>query len=46
VAVLGKFNNFSFHKIDLADRERVETVFHDGEFEAVVHLAAQAGVRS
>jgi UDP-glucuronate 4-epimerase len=45
VAILGKFNNFSFHKIDLADRKRVETVFRDGEFGPVVHLAAQAGVR-
>jgi UDP-glucuronate 4-epimerase len=45
VAVLGKFNNFSFHKIDLADRKRVETIFCNGEFGPVVHLAAQAGVR-
>jgi UDP-glucuronate 4-epimerase len=45
MAVLGKFSNFSFHKIDLADRERAETVFRDGEFGPVVHLAAQAGVR-
>jgi UDP-glucuronate 4-epimerase len=40
-----KFNNFSFHKIDLADRERIGTVFRNGEFGPVVHLAAQAGVR-
>jgi len=45
LAVLGKFNNFSFHKIDLADRKLVETIFRDGEFGPVVHLAAQAGVR-
>ena len=45
VAVLRKFNNFSFHKIDLADRKRVVTVFREGEFGPVVHLAAQAGVR-
>jgi UDP-glucuronate 4-epimerase len=45
VAVLGKFNNFNFHKIDLADRERTVTVFRNGEFGPVVHLAAQAGVR-
>jgi UDP-glucuronate 4-epimerase len=45
LAVLGRFNNFSFHKIDLADRKCVETIFRDGEFGPVVHLAAQAGVR-
>src|SRR6516162_6634750 len=45
VAVLRKFNNFSYHKIDLADRKRVETLFRNGEFGPVVHLAAQAGVR-
>ena len=45
VAVLRKFNNFSFHKIDLADRKRAETIFRNGEFGPVVHLAAQASVR-
>jgi UDP-glucuronate 4-epimerase len=43
--VLNRFKNFSFHKLDLADRKRVESVFRDGEFGPVVHLAAQAGVR-
>jgi UDP-glucuronate 4-epimerase len=36
---------FSFHKLDLADREGVAEVFQAGRFEEVVHLAAQAGVR-
>jgi len=36
---------FWFFPLDIADRERMESVFRDGEFEAVVHLAAQAGVR-
>jgi len=36
---------FWFFPLDIADRERVESVFRDGDFEAVVHLAAQAGVR-
>jgi hypothetical protein len=43
VAVLGKFNNFNFHKIDLADRERIETVFRNGEFGPVVHLVILIG---
>jgi UDP-glucuronate 4-epimerase len=45
VSVLSQFGNFTFHKIDLADRKRVESVFRDGAFGPVVHLAAQAGVR-
>jgi UDP-glucuronate 4-epimerase len=45
LAVLRQFNSFTFHKLDLADRASTETVFRDGEFGPVVHLAAQAGVR-
>src|SRR6201996_5449516 len=36
---------FWFFPLDLADKTRVESLFGDGEFEAVVHLAAQAGIR-
>ena len=36
---------FWFFPLDLADRAGVESLFHEGDFEAVVHLAAQAGVR-
>jgi UDP-glucuronate 4-epimerase len=45
LSVLAKFDKFSFHKIDLAERHAVERVFAEGEFGPVVHLAAQAGVR-
>jgi UDP-glucuronate 4-epimerase len=45
LAVLRPFNNFTFHKLDLADRASTEAIFRDGEFGPVVHLAAQAGVR-
>jgi UDP-glucuronate 4-epimerase len=45
LAVLGEFDDFSFHKIDLAERSAVETIFAQGKFGPVVHLAAQAGVR-
>ena len=45
LGVLRQFKDFSFHKLDLADRKRTETVFRDGAFGPVVHLAAQAGVR-
>jgi UDP-glucuronate 4-epimerase len=36
---------FSFHKIDVADREAIDTVFTDTAPQRVMHLAAQAGVR-
>jgi UDP-glucuronate 4-epimerase len=45
LAVLRQFPQFRFHKLDLADRKAVETLFSDGNFGPVVHLAAQAGVR-
>ncbi|SUJ07223.1 dTDP-glucose 4,6-dehydratase 2 [Shewanella putrefaciens] len=40
-----KHNCFQFIKIDLADREAMATLFVKHQFDRVVHLAAQAGVR-
>lgn len=40
-----KHDNFSFYKIDLADREKMAALFVDERFERVINLAAQAGVR-
>jgi UDP-glucuronate 4-epimerase len=37
--------NFSFAKGDLSDRSGMEALFAEHEFDAVVNLAAQAGVR-
>jgi UDP-glucuronate 4-epimerase len=45
LAVLGEFDKFAFHQIDLAERGAVERFFGEAEFGPVVHLAAQAGVR-
>jgi UDP-glucuronate 4-epimerase len=42
---LDKFENFTFVKLDLADREGMETLFSEQQFDRVIHLAAQAGVR-
>ncbi|MCP4991888.1 MAG: NAD-dependent epimerase [Colwellia sp.] len=39
------FNNFTFVKMDLADREGIANLFKEEIFERVIHLAAQAGVR-
>jgi UDP-glucuronate 4-epimerase len=36
---------FWFIPLDLAESERVDKLFRDSDFHAVVHLAAQAGVR-
>ncbi|WP_430641838.1 NAD-dependent epimerase [Bradyrhizobium macuxiense] len=37
--------NFTFQKLDLADRAGMQALFAQNRFPAVVHLAAQAGVR-
>jgi UDP-glucuronate 4-epimerase len=42
---LTKFDNFTFVKLDLADRQGMETLFAEQQFDRVIHLAAQAGVR-
>lgn len=39
------FSNFRFIKMDLADREGIAQLFADEQFQRVIHLAAQAGVR-
>ena len=36
---------FSFVKLDMADRDKVATLFENEKFDKVVNLAAQAGVR-
>uniref|UniRef100_Q3ARD1 Capsular polysaccharide biosynthesis protein I n=1 Tax=Chlorobium chlorochromatii (strain CaD3) TaxID=340177 RepID=Q3ARD1_CHLCH len=45
LAQLQPYENFTFVKGDLADRAGMEALFAKGEFEGVVNLAAQAGVR-
>ena len=37
--------NFSFQRLDVASREGMASLFASRRFDAVVHLAAQAGVR-
>ena len=43
---LTSYSTFSFIKMDISDREAMETLFSDHPFSKVIHLAAQAGVRS
>ena len=43
--ILQEFNNFTFVKGDLADKELVLSIFKKNKPDIVVNLAAQAGVR-
>ena len=45
LAQLRTHANFTFAKADIADRDAMATLFADSTFDAVVNLAAQAGVR-
>lgn len=42
---LTPYSNFRFIKKDVADREGIAWLFRDEQFQRVIHLAAQAGVR-
>lgn len=42
---LESFENFTFKKLDLADKAGMDALFQQNHFDAVVNLAAQAGVR-
>ena len=42
---LQSFENFSFFKEDISNKEAMEKVFKGNHFDVVVNLAAQAGVR-
>ena len=37
--------DFTFHRLDLSDRDGLTRLFETGKFDVVVNLAAQAGVR-
>ncbi|MET0534232.1 MAG: NAD-dependent epimerase [Steroidobacter sp.] len=45
LAILQKFPNFRFVKLDVADRPGIAELFAKEKFQRVIHLAAQAGVR-
>ncbi|RMF15990.1 MAG: NAD-dependent epimerase [Alphaproteobacteria bacterium] len=45
LAKLAKLDRFRFVRLDITDREGIDRLFAEEEFERVVHLAAQAGVR-
>lgn len=43
--ILKSLENFSFHEMDLSDREAINQLFSKKQFSCVINLAAQAGVR-
>jgi UDP-glucuronate 4-epimerase len=43
--ILAGYDAFDMRRIELADRDAVDSLFADKGFDKVVHLAAQAGVR-
>lgn len=45
LSFLEPLSNFSFIKLDIADRDGIAKLFETEAFDSVVHLAAQAGVR-
>ena len=45
LARLTPFQTFSFYQADLSEKEKIEKIFSSIQFDTVVHLAAQAGVR-
>ena len=42
---IGQAGSFDFVQCDVRDEERIDRLFREKRFEAVVHLAARAGVR-
>ncbi|MDA9008765.1 NAD-dependent epimerase [Alphaproteobacteria bacterium] len=44
-ALLAGKGGYRFELLDIADRETMDRLFSDGQFDVVINLAAQAGVR-
>ncbi len=42
---LRKFENFDFKKVDINNKSKMEEIFRENNFQLVINLAAQAGVR-
>lgn len=40
-----KSANFRLHRVDVADSEKLESVFKENRIDAILHIAARAGVR-
>ena len=42
---LAPFNNFQFHNLDIENISGLEKIFSNQKFDAIINLAARAGVR-
>jgi len=45
LTILNQYDNFTFHKVDLKDKQPVDNLFETYKPDYVINLAAQAGVR-
>lgn len=45
LAELSKYSGFTFHQVDVSDKNLLFEIFSDVKADFVIHLAAQAGVR-
>jgi UDP-glucuronate 4-epimerase len=45
IKILKKKTKFNFRKIDISNRKKIKVFFKKNKFDAVIHLAAQAGIR-
>ena len=45
IGILKKYPNYEHHKVDLADKKKIDDIFKNHKPTKVVNLAAQAGVR-
>ena len=43
--ILKKYKNFTFFKIDICNKEKIDSNFKKNKYQYVLHFAAQAGVR-
>ena len=42
---LKKYKKFNFKKIDISNKKKLEKIFNKNNFDIVIHMAAQAGIR-
>jgi len=45
LTILEAYDRFTFYKADVSHKETIMDIFEENDFETVIHLAAQAGVR-
>jgi nucleoside-diphosphate-sugar epimerase len=46
LGILKKYPNFKFYKVDIGDYKKTRKIFQENKIDAVINLAARAGVRA